>query len=53
MTKEEEKIIKKISYYVIILKEFIRKKKQTRKIENGLVKWIKTNQEIIKKMNSY
>ena len=45
--------MKKISYYVTILKEFIRKEKQIKKIENGLVKQIRINQEIIKKINSY
>ena len=30
--------MKKISYYVTILKEFIQKEKQMRKIESGLVK---------------
>ena len=30
--------MKKISYYIIILKEFIKKEKQTRKIENKLIK---------------
>ena len=45
--------MKKISYYVIILKEFIEKEKQTRKVESELVKQIKINQETIKKMNSY
>ena len=36
--KKKERIIKKISYYVTILKEFIKKKKQTRKVENEFVK---------------
>ena len=37
ITKKEEKVMKKFSYYVTILKEFIKKEKQTRKIENELV----------------
>ena len=30
--------MKRISYYITILKEFIEKEKQTEKVENGLVK---------------
>ena len=37
VTKKEERVIKKISYYVIILKKFIKKEKQTRKVENEFV----------------
>ena len=36
-------MMKKISYYITILKEFIKKEKQTRKIKNEFVKSIKTN----------
>ena len=43
VTGKEEKVIEKIDYYVTILKEFIRKEKQTRKVVNGLVKWVKIN----------
>ena len=53
VTEKEERVIKKISYYITILKEFIKKEKQTRKVENKLVKQIKTNQKTIEEMNSY
>ena len=43
VTKKEEKVIEKISYYIIILKEFIKKEKKIGKVENELVEWIKTN----------
>ena len=38
VTKKEEKIIEKISYYVTILKKFIQKEKQIRKTESELMK---------------
>ena len=38
VTEKEKRVIKKISYYVTILKEFIKKEKQTKKTENELVK---------------
>ena len=37
VTKKEEKMIEKISYYITILKEFIKKEKYIEKTKNGLV----------------
>ena len=37
VTRKKERIMEKINYYIVILKEFIMKGKQTRKIESGLV----------------
>ena len=37
VTEKEEEVMKKISYYVTILKEFIGKEKQTEKTGSGLV----------------
>ena len=53
VTGKEERVMKKISYYVTILKEFIGKEKQTGKAGSELVEWVKTNQDTIKGMNSY
>ena len=53
MTEKEEQVMKKISYYIAILKEFITKEKFTEKIKSELVKWVKTNKKTIKEMNSY
>ena len=53
MTGKEEKVMKKISYYVAILEEFIKKEKQTGKVKSELIKWIKTNQKTIEEINSY
>ena len=38
VTEKKEKVIKKISYYVTILKEFIEKEKQTEKTRSELIK---------------
>ena len=53
MTEKEERMIEKISYYITILKEFIKKEKQTGKTESELVKWVKTNQKTIEEMDNY
>ena len=53
VTGKEKKVMEKISYYVTILEEFIKKKKQIGKTESELVNWVKTNQKTIKEMDSY
>ena len=45
--------MEKISYYVTILEELIKKRKQTGKTESELVKWVKTNQKTIEEIDSY
>ena len=53
VTRKEKSIIKKISYWTKILKDYVNKKKSLKKVKNRLIILIKENKERIKKINIY